>query len=198
MKFALATEDELSEAIGKKLLDEAGIKPEYGVHLLRRQGNGYLRSRMKNWKQMAQHFHLLILTDLDQHNCPLALVENWLGEDFRCPDGMLLRIAVRQIESWALADHEAMRKLIGRRGRLPRAPDDLPDSKLSLLRLAASAPKAVREELLAKEGAVARQGLGYNRRMVSWVTEVWNPARAASRSESLARAREAIRKLQFS
>jgi len=153
---------------------------------------------MKNWKQMAQHFHLLILTDLDQHNCPLALVENWLGEDFRCPDGMLLRIAVRQIESWALADHEAMRKLIGRRGRLPRAPDDLPDSKLSLLRLAASAPKAVREELLAKEGAVARQGLGYNRRMVSWVTEVWNPARAASRSESLARAREAIRKLQFS
>jgi len=39
-------------------------------------------------------------------------------------------------ESWLLADHDAMRKLIGPRGAAPQHPDELAQPKQHLLRLA--------------------------------------------------------------
>lgn len=193
MAVALATEDVLSEEIGLRLLAELPtlITPS---KLLGKKGFGYLRSRMDNWRQLAQRQIVLILTDLDQLACPLALRADWLG-DKPAPANLILRIAVREVESWVLADHEAMRKLIGKKGTLPPEPDNLPDPKQHLLKLAKLAARPVREDLVKKTGAVASQGIGYNNRLTAWVRSDWSPERAAQRSPSLQRTRMRLNEL---
>lgn len=190
---ALATEDELSEAVGVKLLSEHPVLTETSPMLLRKNGFGYLRSRMDSWRQMANRQIVVVLTDLDRLACPLILLDDWLGADRQHPENLLLRIAEREVESWLLADHEALGKLLGSKARFPVQPDTLPDPKQHLLGLAQKAPRAVREDLVAQQGAVARQGIGYNRRLVDWVQTEWSPERAAARSPSLMRARNAMR-----
>ena len=190
--IALATEDELSEAIGLRLIAESPFQ-EADVLPLRRNGSGYLKSKVESWRQLAGQQVVLLLTDLDQIDCPVALRNEWLGTR-PVPDRLLLRIAVREIESWVLADHDAMRKLIGDRGKLPPAPDELGDPKAFLLNMVRKyAPRDVKQDLLAERGAMASQGLGYNRRLVAWVKSDWSPDRAAARSPSLLRARQALR-----
>lgn len=190
--IALATEDELSEAIGLRLIAESPFH-EADVLPLRRNGSGYLKSKVESWCQLAGQQVVLLLTDLDQIDCPVALRNEWLGTR-PVPDRLLLRIAVREIESWVLADHDAMRKLIGDRGKLPPAPDELGDPKAFLLNMVRKyAPRDVKQDLLAERGAMASQGLGYNRRLVAWVKSDWSPDRAAARSPSLLRARQALR-----
>lgn len=193
MSVVLATEDELSEAVGVKLLSEHPAFATTSPMLLRKNGFGYLRSRMSSWRQMANRQIVLILTDLDRLACPLILLEDWLGASRQSPQNLLLRIAEREIESWLLADHEALGNLFGGCSRLPLQPDTLPDPKQHLLGLAQKAPRAVRDDLVAQHGAAARQGIGYNRRLVAWVHAEWSPERASTRSPSLVRARSAIR-----
>lgn len=193
--LALATEDELSEAVGIKLLAEhpvlAGIPPR----LLRKNGFGYLRSKIDSWRKMSSQHIVIVLTDLDKKECPLVLLKDWLGAGMNCPPNLLLRIAVREIESWLLADHQALIKLIGNRGQLPTDPDMLPNPKQYLLKLVRNAPRAVREDLIRQKVAISSQGIGYNRRLVEFVKSEWIPERAATRSPSLSRARLAIRRM---
>ncbi len=191
--IALATEDVLSEAIGLRLLSELPTQVTPSP-LLRKDGSGYLRSRMDNWRQLAQRQTIIIITDLDQVSCPITLKNNWLGNR-PAPLNLILRIAVREIESWILADHEAMRNLIGNKGTLPPFPDDLLDPKQHLLQIAKSASKNVRHDLVKEKNAIASQGIGYNSRLTAWVRSEWSPERAAQRSPSLRRARIRLHEL---
>jgi hypothetical protein len=184
--IAIATEDQLSEAIALRLISEIPT-PHFIQHKLGKTGNGYLRSRMGSWYQMAQQQVMLVLTDLDRANCLLEFRDQWLSG--APPANLLFRIAVREVESWVLADHIAMRALIGAKGVLPAAPDELADPKQSLLKLAKSAPKQIREDLLKTIDGGLAQGLGYNARLSAWVNSEWSPQRAAERSPSLARTR---------
>lgn len=192
---ALATEDELSETVGIKLLSEHPVLVENPPMLLRRNGFGYLRSRMNNWREMASRQIVFVLTDLDRQPCPLVLLNEWLGANRKVPAGLLFRIAEKEVESWLLADHDALGKLLGNKSRFPAQPDTLPDPKQHLLSLAKKAPRAVKEDLVAQQGAIARQGIGYNNRLVDWVQTEWSPQRAATRSPSLSRARSAIARI---
>lgn len=191
--IAIATEDELSEAVAMRLIAELQ-EPHYVTHKLRKGGFGYLRSKMDNWCQMAQHQVMLVLTDLDQAKCAGELREQWLSTRSE-PARLLLRVAVREVESWVLADHAAMRVLIGPKGTLPPHPDELLDPKQALLRLANCAPRGVRDDLLRVADGRLAQGLGYNACLVHWVGSVWNPGQAAERSPSLQRARKRLREV---
>lgn len=193
----LATEDELSEAVGVRLIDE--WKERLALDLrLRRGGNGYLRSRIRNFVEIARTAPLLMITDLDRLPCPVELRARWLGK-LKPPHNFILRVAVREVKSWLLADTDAIRGMFGERAsrRLPDNPDSVLEPKELLLRLASLAPRAVREDVCAVQGGIACQGLGYNARLCELVTEAWNPARAALRSESLRRARSRIREIAF-
>lgn len=192
--IAIATEDELSEAVAQRLVAETNPVLEV-VQMLRRNGFGYLRSRMPNWCELARYQPVLLLTDLDRGACPVDLVNQWRGT-LTMPDKLLLRVAVREVEAWLLADHVAMRALLGARGRLPVEPDALPDPKAFLLQIAARhASRDVRADLVQQRGAMASQGIGYNARLVQWVQHHWEPSRAAGNSPSLRRARARLRDL---
>ncbi len=193
IEVALATEDAVSEAIGLRLLAElpTRIRPNLS---LGKKGSGYLRSGMHKWRQLAQRQVVLILTDLDRVACPVALREDWFGTA-KVPVDLMLRIAVREVESWILADHEACRNLFGQKGKLPTDPDGLADPKGHLLQLAKQAPRAIKADLLKISGAVASQGIGYNNLLVRWVHSSWSPVRAAERSPSLKRTRSRLHQM---
>jgi hypothetical protein len=191
--IAVATEDELSEALALRLVSEIRT-PHQVTHKLRKGGFGYLQSRMDNWCKMAQLQVMLVLTDLDRAACPVEFRDKWLSNR-ALPANLLLRVAVRESESWVLADHIAMRELIGAKGVLPPNPDTLPEPKQTLLGLAKGASRSVREELLKTVDGNLSQGLGYNARLTHWVNTQWSPKRAAERSPSLARTRVRLREV---
>jgi hypothetical protein len=191
--IALATEDELSEAVGRRLLAGAPHHLHVGL-LLRKGGSGYLRSRMSNWCALAKQQPVLLLTDLDRASCACSLIQDWLGEHHH-PEDLVFRVAVREVEAWLLADHEAMRRLFGKKGQLPIDPDALRDPKQQLLELAKRAQRDVRRDLVAEKGAIAAQGIAYNARLCEFVSNDWDPRRASIRSESLRRARRRIDEL---
>lgn len=190
--ITLATEDELSEQVGLCLVTEVGL---HAHQCLRRGGSGYLRSRVCNFCQMAAREPVILITDLDQSACAPALIADWL-QGAEQPAGFVFRVAVREIESWLIADHDALRALMGQRVRaITEDPDSLNDPKRTLLKIAEKAPRDVRDDLLARRNAVASQGLGYNARLCAMVREHWSPTRAANRSPSLARMRRRLREL---
>jgi hypothetical protein len=190
-RWALATEDPLSEAIGRRLLAE--LPGRVDVHpILQRGGSGYLRSKLKSLREMSRRQGVLILTDLDRSECPMRLLGEWLEGEPALP-GLLLRIAVRTAESWALSDHDAVRTLIGPRGTLPLRPDEIPNPKQYLLKLAEGASRDVRLDLVKEDGAMASQGIGYNARLSQWILSTWSPKRAAQLSPSLRRTRDRLR-----
>jgi hypothetical protein len=69
-------------------------------------------------------------------------------------------VAEREIESWLLADHDAVATLLSKSGqrRLPEKPDGLSDPKDVLLNLASHAPKDVRLDLRAEKGRDCQTG----------------------------------------
>lgn len=189
---ALATEDELSESVGVKLLTGVGITPSI---LLRRNGFGYLRANMPKWCKMASTgLAVVLIADLDRGRCAPSLIDLWYRDQVR-PKNLVFRVAEREVESWLIADEAAMCQLLGNRAKIPQDPDLLPDPKQALINLARSASRSVREELVAPTGTIASQGLGYNRTLCALVRDHWDPTRASRRSRSLASALSSIKEL---
>lgn len=191
----LATEDELSEAVGHKLIAESG---DYLIvsQTFRRGGFGYLKTNLHKFFAIAQHAPLMLLTDLDQSECAPSLIAAWL-KDKVPPRQLFFRVAVRETESWLLADREAVAALLGLAvGRIPRAPDLLPDPKAELLKLANSSKKRqLKRDLLPEIGSTAKIGLGYNAVLCEFVRTQWSGERASHGSPSLARTRKCINEL---
>ncbi|PIA67571.1 DUF4276 family protein [Pseudomonas sediminis] len=185
--IALATEDYLSEIVCLRLLKEleGKLTPQL---LLRKGGSGYLKSNIRKWCELSNTLPVLILTDLDNTKCPLLLIQSWLEKDKK-PDNLLIRVAVREIESWLIADHEAIQDFLNSKERLSVKPDEIQDPKQYLLNLAKKAPRQIRDDLVQVNKGSIRQGLGYNNLLAKFVTETWDPERAAARSPSLAKAR---------
>jgi hypothetical protein len=192
--IALATEDELSEAVGLRLVEE--LSTTCAVTLMfRRSRFGYLKSRLDMFCRIARRQPVLLMTDLDNCICAPDLIAQWMGRRNH-PQKLIFRVAVREVEAWLLADHVAMQALFGKKIRnLPEQPDTLGDPKRTLLTLARKAPRAIRKDLIVEQGTIASQGIGYNVRLCAFVRETWNPERAAVRSDSLRRVRERLEQL---
>jgi hypothetical protein len=73
--ITLATEDELSEAIALQIL---AAFPAFTVGAcLRRGGNGYLRSRMRNFREMARRQGpVLVATQAPRRQVPAGCLES--------------------------------------------------------------------------------------------------------------------------
>lgn len=184
---AVASEDELSEIVAEKLVRECVADGEVAIRL-RKGGNGYLRTNLDKFRQISNRMPLLLLTDLDTFPCASALLDSWLA-GVAIPDQFKFRVCVREIEAWLMADRQNFANLLEVPiNRVPASPDELADPKRTLLQLARQGSRAIRSDLLVQRGAVASQGLGYNRRLADFVTTQWNLVDAAANSNSLSRA----------
>jgi hypothetical protein len=183
----IATEDELSEAVAVAIVSACAGEDCVGLRL-RRNGNGYLRSRLPNFRQMAQREPVFVLTDLDDTHCATVLLHDWIGQQ-PLPPNLLLRIAVREVESWLLADRAGIAHFLGVSPNLiPHNSELITDPKSFLLNIAKRARREVRSELIVAKGAVASQGLGYNSTLSNFVRDQWSLEQASDNSDSLRRA----------
>lgn len=184
----LAAEDLPGLAIGRKLVSEHShlrIFREENGH-----GFGRLKSKIKNYNQMGKNgLPVLLLTDLDSDPCPSAKITDWLGH--APSSGFLFRICVREVESWLLADREAMASFLKIKvDHVPLNPETLRDPKGKLIELAQKAPRTIRTGMTP----IGRASIGpdYNELLQEFIRENWTVERAASASPSLARARQRV------
>jgi hypothetical protein len=189
--FYIATEDRLSETVAARLITETGHSVAAKIPKDRRKhaGFGYLKSRLPDFVASCQGgLNFLVLTDLDTRPCPPDLLEDWLGETIK-PNSLLLRIAVREVESWVLADRSQFASWLGvSEVTVPIDPEASLDPKADLLKLASKSKyREMREGLLPKKDATSKVGLEYNDLLCAFVTENWRIEDASQISPSLER-----------
>lgn len=190
--ITVAVEGPTDEAVVRRVLQDLRI-PCGPVHIC--GGKGKIDKRVSAYNHAAQHNPWLVLRDLD-NDAPCA--PGLIGALLPTPaPRMRLRIVVRSIESWLLADVEGIVAFLGlRKQNLPVEPDLLPNPRMELLGLARRAQRReVREDLLPAPGTTALVGRGYTARLIELAILYWEPARAAERSPSLAACLRALRSL---
>lgn len=183
----VVTEDALSEAVIDRIIQFVGVDIEV-ITRMRKNGIGYLKSKFPELVRLARSVPVLMLVDLDRKECAPTLLKDWV-QDLALPDGLLFRVAVREVEAWLLADHEAFAEFAGTPAeQLPENPDELDDPKQVLLNLVRRyARRPTKDALLPRKGAFSKVGVGYNTELIRFVNEIWRPDRAAEYSDSLAR-----------
>lgn len=184
MDVVIATEDDLSEVVLKKVICE--VSREYRVHTsLGKTGFGYLKQRISNFNKMADHMPVIVLADLDRALSRDALFESWLPGVKS--ERLIFSVAVREIESWVLADAESFSEFFGvSKALIPRDPDRLEKAKLKLLEIVArSTKRSIRDEILPRKGSSSPVGLGYNDHLCRYISSVWGLKRASDSSQSL-------------
>jgi hypothetical protein len=187
-----AVEGMLDEAVVRKLVEDAGGVVG-DVHVKR--GKRPLREKILGYNNAAQRARWFVLADLDRdYECAAELVADWLPSP---ADGMHLRVAVRAIESWFLADRNRMASFLGVPvSRVPKEPDRQSDPKGLLVDIARSSKRrGIREDLVPTPRGGRRTGPGYVSRLFDFVQDSWDLDTASESSPSLDRCRSRLREL---
>jgi len=194
--IAVVAEDRLTEAVLLKCISV--VLPAYSVARTEvKNGRGNVQRELVAYSTLAQVMPVVIGVDLDGDDCAPTLLGSW----GRLPPqpGLLLRIAVREIEAWVLADQRRVATFIGAAPKeIPKRPDALNDPKRSLLEVArAYARPELKADLVPRnyDASYPRIGRAYNLRMCEFVAAKWRPQVARDKSESLNRALVALEQL---
>ena len=190
--FYIATEDRLSEALAEHIVNATGhvVAAKIPKDRRRHAGFGYLKAKLPSFIASCRGgLSFLLLTDLDTSPCPPNLLKDWLGGTVK-PKNLLLRVAVREVEAWVLADRSRFADWLGiAETEVPVDPESCPDPKADLLNLAAKSKKRnLKEGLLPKKGAPTPVGLEYNDLLCDFVETKWRLDEALKTAPSLARA----------
>jgi hypothetical protein len=184
VRVSVAVEGPLDEAVIKRLADFTKI--EIGT-VYGREGKNALRSKIKGYNHAAQFSPWIVLVDLNhEQDCAPSLLTSWLP---RPASNMFLRVAVKKLESWLLADRSDISSFLGVSMTLvPQFPDLEDDSKLALVNLARhSRFSSIRHDLVPTQGSGRQVGVAYTSRMTDFVFSIWDPAQATQNSPSLSR-----------
>lgn len=187
--IVLVVEDSLSEAVLCKMVT-------FSKHVIERvfvtRGNDQIKKGIEKYKNASNVFPHVVLTDLDQYPCAQALLVNWGATNL--PPRLLFRIAVREVESWLLADREGISQYLQiPLNKIPLQPEMEMNPKQTLINLARkSKKKRLISEIVPAIGSKAPIGSLYNVRMGEFVIHQWNIQRASENSESLKRAMKRI------
>lgn len=135
----------------------------------------------------AKHSPWFVLVDLDSpDSCVVEKLGSWLPDP---SEMMVFRVAVAELESWLLADREAIANFLGvSQDKVPRNPDSLLDPKQTIVNLArASRKRDIREGVAPKAKSGATVGPTYVSDLREFGLKQWRPRIAASESPSLNR-----------
>lgn len=188
-----AVEGWVDAAALRKLVQETGaalIWPPFGT-----TGKAYINQNIKAFNYAARHEPWIILVDLDlDFSCAPALRTTWLPQP---SSRMCFRIAVHAIESWLLADRDAIAKFLAIEvSRVPLMPDSLPNPKRTMVELARrSQHRDIVRDMVPRDSSGRKEGSGYPSRLIDFIEDQWNPDIAATSSDSLRRCRLRLREL---
>ena len=186
----VVVEGDLEAAVAERLLSDRG-HPLFPGLILNKRGQAAFWSDAPRFNQAAQHLKILGLVDLEQHRCPSDVLRKKLKRE-RHPN-FVLRIAVRMVESWLLADLRLADEFSIPREKLPVHPDRERHGKKLLIELVRRySPRSVQTGFLPGARQHGLTGYDYETRLARFVAQKWVPADAAKRSPSLERALLAI------
>lgn len=180
-----AVEGIVDEVVVRKVIAHAGGRPGpvYG-----KAGKPALRESINGYNNAARHAPWIVLVDLDgDADCAPPLRQDWLPAPAH---QLCLRIAVRQVEAWLMADTTTLASYLGvARSRVPQVPEDLPNAKVGMVNVARrSRRNAIRVDMVPRPGSGRSVGPAYASRLIEYVEAHWRPGVAAERAESLRRA----------
>lgn len=186
-----AVEGDLDEAVLRRLLSSVDLDcgPVYGM-----MGKQDLKRRIDGYAAAARRAPWVVLVDLDDDPCAAGLVAAWLP---RPPLLMRLRVAVREVEAWLLADRRSLARFLSvSRDLLPRASDAIEDPKRTLVDLARrSRSRSISHGMAPRPGSGRSIGPLYVAELSRFVREHWDVDVAANSSDSLTRCMKALRSL---
>lgn len=174
------------EAVARQLI--AHCRHEFGSAYGKR-GQNYLHQKATGFNVRARYGSpILMLVDFMDTglDCPPQVPATWLRDR---SDKMLLRVVVRELESWLLADSEGVAHFLCiSPALLPRSPEELADPKRTLVNLARrSRRKVLREAMVPRPNISSVVGAGYTAAVEEFVTRHWSISAALARSSSLQR-----------
>ena len=188
-------EDEPTRHIVRRIFDYVKANVDRQVEMLEGYpqvlgGCSKLKARAMKWAEAASHgTWLLVVTDLDAAVSPNEIGKQWLGVDClgQLPERFIFRIAVREIESWIMADNLGLAEYLHvPSGNITIVPDTLRDPKQELLRIIREKCKMKKFKNMLPIGN-QHVGIDYNRHLCEFVDLKWNLDLARQHSPSLDR-----------
>lgn len=187
----LVFEDSLSGSVLQKLLTNS--KQDYLVgYRYKSGGYGWIKKKINGLNKAAKGMSYIVLTDLDQNECPPVLMGDWLVGDKH--HNLIFRVAEKQVESWLLGCRSQFASFLRiQENLIPRNVDEIDNAKALVIDLARRSPKRqLRLDIVPREGSTAKVGPDYNGRLIHFVESVWDPNVAGELSPSLRRAMEVL------
>ena len=183
----LVFEDVLSEAVLKEMLKQFQ-RPFLVGSCSNKKGCGGIKNSLPAYNNAAKGMPYLVLTDLDNVECPQVILSEWLTQP-KHPN-LLFRIAVKEVEAWLLAHRSAFAEFLGISVDLiPGDADKIPDPKQLLINLAKKSRKRnLRDAIVPDRNSTAKIGKDYNGQLIQFVNQSWQVASAQTNSPSLERA----------
>jgi len=179
----IAVEDELSEVVVRKLLSTSGLNYAIGV-AFNRGGAIFLKKKIPGFNNASKGCPWLLLTDLDQTSCAPTLIREWLPQ--KPNPNLIFRVAVREVESWILADREGFSRYLGvSPKKIPLKPDSVTDPKALVIELAKKCRKRELRDDIVPPNTDRKIGPNYNGRLIHFVHQEWQPNSAKNNSDSL-------------
>gem|GEM_PF-1002824 len=194
----LLTDGDVNGVAGRRLLTKLCGLEYSSVRAIVKGSRKELRKSILNLVNNLEP--LLMIVDLENDaKCAPELLDGWLKD--HCMMGLrCLRVAVRAIESWVMADAEGLGEFLGvspnrikREWSAFRKPDfiDFPKDFLTQRVIPISRKKEIRNSMIP--GGGERVGKGYNNQLRRFLSEFWDPERGAINSPSLESAVRCIR-----
>ncbi len=180
--ISAAVEGMVDEAVVGKLIVHAGAKlgAVYG-----KEGKSFLKQKIVGYNRAAMRAPWVILVDLDKDaDCAPLLCNSWLPKRAK---HLCFRVAVREVESWLLADPSRLAKFLGVSSeKVPKDPESLDDPKKIMVNLARNSRRtAIQKDMVPRGGSGRQVGPAYSSRLIEFISLFWRPEIAMQRSESL-------------
>jgi hypothetical protein len=162
---------------------------------LAKNGKRTLEKNLEKYNQIAQRYPVLVLIDLDQEDCPVTYLQRISPTAKH--EQLIIRISVRELEAWLLADRNNFAKFINAPvNKIPYPPDDCPQPKEAILNLVKqyTKNKNLRGDILPEDKTTHKPGRAYGDRLFEFALRHWHIPTARLHSPSLDRALRAVEK----
>jgi hypothetical protein len=192
----IVVEDLLTELTIKKILNN--YKDKFQLHnIFGKRGFGYIKSRITNFNAAAKNIPYLIITDLDQYDCPPSLCKEWFT--FTKNPNLIFRIAVKEIETWLIADRKNFSGFLKiPENRISKEVESISDPKEFIIKLATRSPnREMRSSIVPKLKSTAKIGPNYNDCLARFIINYWDIDLASMNSISLHKTLESLNNFHF-
>lgn len=187
----LLVESPLDESVLRRM---AGLNAQITVGVCRRAGGrSVLEKNIEPVNNASAYAPYVCLLDLDHDACAPGLIKRLLPQGSH--HNLCLRVAVREVEAWLLADRANFAAFLGVAiNRIDPYPDRNPDPKALVVDLARrSRFKRIRQDIVPlPQDRTAKVGKAYNDALIRFVAEKWDIGVARQNSPSLERACRAL------